>query len=71
MDGSVGGDEAGQLHSSLLKVCAHLESILSDESLPRVRWMREAFMLEPRYDARLAATALVVYIIETDFHPAL
>jgi hypothetical protein len=50
-------------NSSLLEVCAHLESILSDESLPRVRWMREAFMLELRHDARLAATAVVVYMI--------
>jgi MATE family multidrug resistance protein len=63
MDHGVGG-EADQLHSSLLGPrSGGLESILSDESLPRARRMREACVLELRTVSRLAAPAVVVYMI--------
>jgi MATE family multidrug resistance protein len=58
------GGEADQLHSSLLAPrSGGLESILSDESLPRARRMREACVLELRTVSRLAAPAVVVYMI--------
>ena len=56
--------DADELHSWLLGAGSRgLESILSDESLPRARRLWEASVLELRIATRLAAPAVVVYMI--------
>ncbi|CAM0953837.1 unnamed protein product [Alopecurus aequalis] len=57
-------DAADQLNASLLGAGSRgMESILSDESLPWARRMWEASLLELRVVTRLAAPAVVVYMI--------
>ena len=54
-----------QLRNQLLLhgASARLESILGDETLPRARRLREAAALELRVVSRLAAPAVMVYMI--------
>ncbi|OEL13082.1 Protein DETOXIFICATION 40 [Dichanthelium oligosanthes] len=60
---SAGGGEANKLHSPLLGGASRLESVLSDDSLPWARRTWAASVLELRIVARLAAPAVVVYMI--------